>query len=90
MFSCEFCQISKNIFFSEHLWKAASKNRMKAIKFVSCKSFHVRPPSEKKSARLRILVFALKYMLQSEADYKVKVKSFLWKAVDEKQNYLKG
>ena len=29
-------------------------------------------------------------MLQSEADYKVKVKSFLWKAVDEKQNYLKG
>ena len=24
VFSCEFCQISKNIFFTEHLWVAAS------------------------------------------------------------------
>ena len=25
VFSCEFCQISKNNFFTEHLWTAASK-----------------------------------------------------------------
>ena len=25
MFSCEFCKISKNIFFTEHLWATASK-----------------------------------------------------------------
>ena len=24
MFSCEFCEISKNIFFTEHLWTTAS------------------------------------------------------------------
>ena len=24
MFSCEFCEISKNTFFTEHLWAAAS------------------------------------------------------------------
>ena len=25
MFSCEFCEVSNNIFFTEHLWAAASK-----------------------------------------------------------------
>ena len=25
MFSCEFCEISKNIFFTEHLWTTASE-----------------------------------------------------------------
>ena len=25
MFSCEFCEISKNIFFTEHLWTIASE-----------------------------------------------------------------
>ena len=25
VFSCEFCEISKNIFFTEHLWTNASK-----------------------------------------------------------------
>ena len=25
MFSCEFCEISKNTFFTEHLWGAASQ-----------------------------------------------------------------
>ena len=25
MFSCEFCEISKNTFFTEHLWTAASE-----------------------------------------------------------------
>ena len=25
MFSCEFCEISKNTFFTEHLWATASK-----------------------------------------------------------------
>ena len=24
-FSCEFCEISKNTFFAEHLWKSASE-----------------------------------------------------------------
>ena len=24
VFSCEFCEISKNIFFTEHLWTSAS------------------------------------------------------------------
>ena len=24
VFSCEFCEISKNVFFTEHLWTAAS------------------------------------------------------------------
>ena len=26
MFSCEFCEISKNTFFTEHLWTAASQD----------------------------------------------------------------
>ena len=26
MFSCEICEISKNTFFTEHLWTTASKN----------------------------------------------------------------
>ena len=26
MFSCEFCEISKNTFFTEHLWTTASKS----------------------------------------------------------------
>ena len=26
VFSCEFCEISKNTFFTEHLWTAASKS----------------------------------------------------------------
>ena len=25
LFSCEFCEISKNTFFTEHLWTTASK-----------------------------------------------------------------
>ena len=25
MFSCEFCEISKNTFFTEHLWTTASE-----------------------------------------------------------------
>ena len=25
MFSCEFCEISKNTFYTEHLWKTASE-----------------------------------------------------------------
>ena len=29
MFSCEFCQISKNTLFTEHLWTTASTNREK-------------------------------------------------------------
>ena len=27
MFSCEFCQISKNTFFTEHLWETASEKK---------------------------------------------------------------
>ena len=27
VFSCEFCKISKNTFFTEHLWTTASNNR---------------------------------------------------------------
>ena len=27
VFSCEFCEISKNIFFTEHLWTTASKTK---------------------------------------------------------------
>ena len=26
VFSCEFCEISKNTFFTEHLWTIASEN----------------------------------------------------------------
>ena len=26
VFSCEFCEISKNIYFTEHLWITASSN----------------------------------------------------------------
>ena len=29
MFSCEFCEISKNIFFPEHLWATASAEHLK-------------------------------------------------------------
>ena len=29
LFSCEFCEISKNNFFTEHLWTTASENLLK-------------------------------------------------------------
>ena len=29
VFSCKFCEISKNIFFTEHLWMAANRRKMK-------------------------------------------------------------
>ena len=33
MFSCEFYEISKNIFFTEHLWVTASNTAEKEKKF---------------------------------------------------------
>ena len=29
VFSCEFCEISKNIFFTEHLWATASEEHLR-------------------------------------------------------------
>ena len=34
VFSCEFCKISKNIFFTEHLWATASVNRSHRLVFL--------------------------------------------------------
>ena len=31
VFSCEFCEISKNIFFTEHLWTTASEDKFGEI-----------------------------------------------------------
>ena len=31
MFSCQFCEISKNTFFTEHLWTTASVVARKAV-----------------------------------------------------------
>ena len=31
VFSCEFCEISKNTFLTEHLWATASKNQYLAV-----------------------------------------------------------
>ena len=31
MFSCDFCEISKNTFFTEHLWTTASDYTMNLI-----------------------------------------------------------
>ena len=39
MFSCEFCQISNNIFFKEHLWTTASIMHLlllSDVKLVGC------------------------------------------------------
>ena len=34
VFSCEFCKISKNIFFTEHLWATISVNRSHRLVFL--------------------------------------------------------
>ena len=34
VFSCEFCEISNNTFFTEHLWIPASVKRMFTLKFL--------------------------------------------------------
>ena len=31
MFSCEYCEISKNTFFTEYLWTTASKDKEKVL-----------------------------------------------------------
>ena len=49
MFSCEFCKISKNTFFKEHLWTTASAFRLiknqagigKASHFIAVSIFQV-------------------------------------------------
>ena len=38
MFSCEFCEISKNTFHAEHLRTTASANGKKSVKFGETKS----------------------------------------------------
>ena len=35
VFSCEFCEISKNIFFTEHLWTTASEKCQNCRQFIS-------------------------------------------------------
>ena len=38
MFSCEFCEISKNAFFTEHLWTTASEFVTEMLIFQSSRS----------------------------------------------------
>ena len=40
MFSCEFCEISKNIFFTEHVWATASVLVLLHIVWVDYRSSH--------------------------------------------------
>ena len=39
VFSCEFCEISKNTFFTEHLWTTASVNQIFFWKLLTRKDF---------------------------------------------------
>ena len=37
VFSCEFCEICKNIFFTEHFWTTAFDTQMKSMDKIHCK-----------------------------------------------------
>ena len=60
VFSCEFCEISKNAFFTEHLWATASINGNRGILFwPSC--FRMLP--------LHYLNFNILYLTSALAQY---------------------
>ena len=47
VFSCDFCQISKNTFFTEHLWATASCSRPELICLLnSCSENYLRTPTK--------------------------------------------
>ena len=56
MFSCEFCQISKNTFFTEHLWTTASRNfEIKALRQMHEGNKELIKESRDLKIRIRIL-----------------------------------
>ena len=65
MFSCEFCQISKNIFFTEHLWTTASilleGRKLKQIEISIISKLTKQSNKEKKN----VLTFFIFYLLCS-------------------------
>ena len=64
MFSCEFCQISKNTFFTEHLWAKASilleGRRLKQIEVSIIRKLHKENNNKK-----NVLTFFIFYFLCS-------------------------
>ena len=52
VFSCEFCEISKNTFFTEHVWTTASlvwENQIKKLEKHNCPSFRKTYSTSRKS-----------------------------------------
>ena len=65
MFSCEFCQISKNTFFTEHLWATASilreTRRLKQIEISIISKLHKENDKKNKN----VLTFFIFYLLRT-------------------------
>ena len=67
VFSCEFCEISKNTFFTEHLWTTASRKRFFTSWGSTFHHFQKQPQDAfyKKAALKNFLIFTGKHLCWS-------------------------
>ena len=68
MFSCEFCKISKNSFFTEDLWATASEN-WKELPLITEIYFRIRHTLAKTQTAFWIAIFHDKLTLSGKTNY---------------------